>query len=68
MSGWQIAILVLIIGVSQTIIGYFYMRPRAITRQNTSAYSKWKLLLFIGLLVTIVGLVMLLLPESLWWT
>jgi hypothetical protein len=68
MHSWQLALLIIVIGIALMMMATFYMRPRAKTRPETSAYSKWKLLLFLGILITVIGGILALLPENLWWT
>jgi hypothetical protein len=67
MHGWQVALIIIIIGISQIMMAYLYLRPRAKKKPASSAYSRWRLLLTLGILITIMGLILALLPESLWW-
>jgi hypothetical protein len=67
MQSWQIAVLVIVIGITLIAMAYLYLRPRAEKRQQTSAFSSWKLLMFFGFIISIVGVALFLLPESLWW-
>jgi hypothetical protein len=67
MQGWQVAIIIIGIGLSQ--IGFsFYFRQKEMAGKYRSKRSTWKLLLITALLVILEGIILLILPENLWWT
>jgi hypothetical protein len=68
MHGWQVALILSAIGVFLILMAYFYLRPRAMRGKQVLSFSRWKLILFIGALMTIIGVIFLFLPESLWWS
>jgi hypothetical protein len=67
MQGWQIAIIVIGIGLSQTGLS-IYFRQKEIAGKYGGKRSVWKLLLIAAVLVTLEGIVLLKLPENLWWS
>jgi len=67
MRGWQFALIVASISLSQVALAILYMRPRAIARAGGRRYSSWRLLLAISAPALLVALLLLLLPENLWW-
>ncbi len=68
MHGWQVALILIAIGVFIILMAYFYLRPRAMQGKQALSFSRWKLIFFIGAIMTIVGILFLFLPESLWWS
>jgi hypothetical protein len=68
MQGWQIAIIVIGIGISQISLSIFYFRPRELTGQYRGKRPVWKLLFIAAVLATLEGIVLLILPENLWWS
>lgn len=67
MRGWQFALVVACISLSQVAVAILYMRPRAIARGRGSRYSSWRLLLAISTPALLLALLLLILPENLWW-
>ncbi len=61
----QIATLTTLLGFTLAIIAFFYMRPRARLQLNTR-YRLWKLLLALSTIVVLIGILLILLPESIW--
>jgi hypothetical protein len=66
MRGWQIALLIMVIGVSLIAMSLLYLRPQALARAEPSRYVFWEPVVILASLTTAMGLVMLLLPEHFW--
>jgi uncharacterized membrane protein YidH (DUF202 family) len=67
MQSWQIALILILIALSQIAIAIFYMRKKAKIFPRPNIYQRWKIILVLNLILLIVSLVLLLLPDQYWW-
>jgi uncharacterized membrane protein len=67
MLAWQVAMILILIALSQMAIALFYMRKKAITQPTPNIYQRWKIILVLNLILLIVSLTLLWLPNQSWW-
>jgi hypothetical protein len=67
MRGWQLALAAGIISLSQAVFAVFYMRPRALLKGGRNRFSSWRILFVISLAALFVSLMLLIVPEEVWW-
>lgn len=68
MYAWQVATLVIVLGVLQIVLSLVYLRPKATLSQHSAKYNLWKPLLVIAVVITLTGFVLLCLPSRIWWS
>ena len=68
MYAWQVATLVIVLGILQSVLALFYLRPKAKLNQHSAKYNLWRPLLFIAVVITLTGIVLLCLPSGIWWS
>jgi hypothetical protein len=69
MLGWQLATIIVLLGISQLLLSIAYFRPKEISgKYKKSKISVWKLIFIAAVMTIFFGGVLLLLPENLWWT
>jgi hypothetical protein len=67
MQGWQIAVTIIGIGISVLGIS-IYFRSKEMAGTYKGKRSVWKLIFFAAVLAILGGIVLLILPENLWWS
>jgi hypothetical protein len=66
MQGWQIAVTIIGIGISSLGIS-IYFRVKEIKGTYKGKHTLWKLLFITAVLVILEGIILLILPENIWW-
>ncbi len=68
MHGWQLVTILLVVGISQLVMALSYYRPREFDQSKAKARSIWKMTLLASIIAIVGGIILLLIPENLWWT
>ena len=68
MHAWQVATLVIVLGILQIWLALVYLQPKSKLSQYSAKYNLWKPLLVIAVVITLTGFVLLCLPSSIWWS
>ena len=63
MTRQHIAIIVILIALSQIAMAVFYMRPRFLINGGNNSYKRWKLLLYASIGALVTGGLMLLISN-----
>jgi len=66
MQGRDIALIIIIIALSQVAMALLYLRKKALIHPTSRAYARWKPLLLFSLVALFIGIIFFVFPEQYW--